>query len=263
MQSRLIIAFNFSLFGLLLLVSLPGIFIASYRQVDTLRRTVAKSKGPVPGRSSLIVMGIVQNLVLVAIAAAIGTALAPRVGLSAPVFEAITNGEPIPSDLSDMILPTIAVTAILVIPFMLAYYGYIRSRLGKETVKVVEEIRIQLGLSGRLLFGGLVEEILTRWGLMTLFVWLGTLLVDPPTSSVYWAAIVISGLLFGLGHLPGLFAAGAQKSSLLYISAIGTNLWVSFGFGWLYWQYGLIAAVAGHMLFHLAWYPLDLRYKNS
>ena len=208
-------------------------------------------------------MGIVQNLVLVAIAAAIGTALAPEVGLSAPVFEAITSGEPIPSDLSEMILPTIAVTAILVIPFLLAYYGYIRSRLGKETVKVVEEIRIQLGLSGRLLFGGLVEEILTRWGLMTLMVWLGTLIVGPATSAVYWAAIVVSGLLFGLGHLPGLFAAGAQKSSLLYMSAIGTNLWVSLGFGWLYWQYGLIAAVTGHMLFHLAWYPLDLRYKNS
>jgi len=162
-----------------------------------------------------------------------------------------------------MVLSTIAVTAILAVPFLLAYYGYIRSRLGKETVRVVEEIRIQLGLSGRLLFGGLVEEILTRWGLMSLVVWLIALVVDPPTSSVYWAAIVISGLLFGVGHLPGFFAAGAQKSSLLYVSAIGTNLWVSLGLGWLFWQYGLIAAVAGHMLFHLAWYPLDLRFQNS
>ncbi len=224
---------------------------------------MANSNRPVPSRFTLIVLGSAQNLVFVAIAAAIGTELAPMVGLSAPVFEAITIGEPIPSDLSDMILPTIAVTAILVILFLPAYYGYIRPRLGDATVKVVEEIRIQLGLSGRLLFGGLVEEILTRWGLMTLVVWLGTQVVDPPTSAVYWAAIVISGLLFGLAHLPGLFAAGAQKSSLLTISAIGTNLWVSLGFGWLYWQYGLIAAVAGHMLFHLAWYPLDLRYKNS
>ncbi len=203
--------FNFALFGLLIAVSLPGIFVASYRQVDTLRRTVARSKGPVPSRSNLVVLGIVQNIVLVAIAAAIGTALAPGVGLSAPVFEAVTNGEPIPSDLSEMVLPTIAVTAILVIPFLLVYYGYIRSRLGKQTVKVVEEIRIQLGLSGRLLYGGLVEEILTRWGLMTLIVWLGALAIEPPTPSVYWAAIVISGLLFGLGHLPGLFAAGAQN----------------------------------------------------
>lgn len=255
--------FNFPLFILLLLASMPGIFIVSYRQVDTLRRTVARSKGPVPSRSNLVILGIVQNTILVAIAAAIGTALAPRVGLSAPVFEAIANAESIPSDLSDMVLPTIAVTAILVVAFLLAYYGYIRSRLGKETVKVVEEIRIQLGLSGRLLFGGLVEEILTRWGLMSLVVWLIALVVDPPTSSVYWAAIVISGLLFGVGHLPGLFAAGAQKSSLLYVSAIGTNLWVSLGLGWLFWQYGLIAAVAGHMLFHLAWYPLDLRFQNS
>lgn len=255
--------FNFTLFALLLLASMPGIFIASYRQVDTLRRTLARSKGPVPSRSNLVVLGVVQNTVLVAIAAAIGTALAPRVGLSAPIFEAIANGEPIPSDLSEMVLPTLAVTAILVVPFLLAYYGYIRPRLGKETVKVVEEIRIQLGLSGRLLFGGLVEEILTRWGLMTLIVWLGALVIDPPTSTVYWAAIVISGLLFGVGHLPGLFAAGAQKSSLLYISAVGSNLWVSLGLGWLYWQYGLIAAVAGHMLFHLAWYPLDQRFQNS
>ena len=109
---------------------------------------------------------------------------------------------------------------------------------------------------------GLVEEVLTRWGLMPLMVWLGALVIDPPTSPVYWTAIVISGLLFGLGHMPGLLAAGAQKSSLLYISAIGTNLWVSLGLGWLFWQYGLIAAVAGHMLFHLAWYPLDRRYQN-
>jgi hypothetical protein len=255
--------FDFTLFGLLLLASMPGIFIASYRQVDTLRRTVARSKGPVPSRSNLVVLGIVQNTVLVAIAAAIGTALAPRVGLSAPIFEAIANGEPIPADLSEMVLPTIAVTVVLVVPFLLAYYGYIRPRLGKETVKVVEEIRIQLGLSGRLLFGGLVEEILTRWGLMTLFVWFGALVIDPPTAPVYWAAIVISGLLFGVGHLPGLFAAGAQKSSLLYVSAVGSNLWVSLGLGWLYWQYGLIAAVVGHMLFHLAWYPLDQRFQNS
>ena len=256
-------SFDFALFGLLLTVSIPGIFIASYRQVDTLRRTVARSKGPIPSRSSLILLGMIQNFVLVAIAAAIGSALAPRVGLSAPVFEAIASGEPLPADFSKMVLPALAVTVILVVPFLIAYYGYLRSRLGKETVKVVEEIRIQLGLSGRMLYGGLVEEILTRWGLMTLIVWLGALAIDPLTPPVYWAAIVISGLLFGLGHLPGLFAAGARRSSLLYASVVGTNLWVSLGFGWLYWQYGLIAAVAGHMLFHLAWYPFDRRFQAS
>ena len=255
--------FNGALFALLIAVSIPGIFIASYRQVETLRRTVARSKGPVPTRSTLVVVGIVQNLVLVAVAAGVGTLLVPRVGLSAPVFEAVSSSEPIPSDLSSMILPTMALSALLVIPFLLVYYGFIRPKLGKESVKVVEEIRIQLGLAGRLLYGGIVEEILTRWGLMTLLVWLGTLVVGTPSSPVFWAAIVISGLLFGLGHLPGLQAAGAQRTPLLVASVLGTNLWVSLGFGWLFWQYGLIAAVASHMLFHLAWYPFDRRYASS
>ena len=255
--------FNIALFALFVAVSIPGILIASYRQVETLRSSMARSQSTVPPRSTLVVVGIVQNLVLVAIAAAIGTTLAPRVGLRAPVLEAVSGGEPLPSDLTSMSLPTLSLTALLVIPFLLAYYGYIRSRLGKETVKVVEEIRIQLGLTGRLLYGGIVEEILTRWGLMTLLIWLGTLIVGTASSSVFWIAIVISGLLFGLGHLPGLLSAGAQRSTLLLVSVLGTNLWVSLGFGWLYWQYGLIAAVASHMLFHLAWYPFDRRHANS
>jgi hypothetical protein len=249
--------FNVTLFALLVAVSIPGIFIASIRQVETLRRTFARSKGPVPSRSMLVVTGMVQNLVLVAIAAAVGTALARQVGLSAPVFEAIAAGEELPPDLTDMILPTLVVSVLLAIPFLLSYYGYIRPRLDKKTLKAIEEIRIQLGLAGRLLYGGIVEEILTRWGLMTLLVWLGALAAGDPSSPIFWAAIVISGLLFGLGHLPGLFAAGAERTTLLYAAVLGTNLWASIGFGWLYWQYGLIAAVASHMLFHLAWYPLD------
>ncbi len=255
--------FNVALFTLLVAVSLPGILIASYRQVKTLRRTMTRSRSAIPPRSTLVVVGIVQNLVLVAIAAAVGTALAPRVGLSAPVFEAVSGSEPVPSDLTSMIFPSLALTGLLVIPFLLAYYGYILPRLGKKTVKVVEEIRIQLGLAGRLLYGGIVEEILTRWGLMTLLVWLGSLVVGTASPPVTWAAIVISGLLFGLAHLPGLLSAGAQRSPLLLASVLGTNLWVSLGFGWLYWQYGLIAAIASHMLFHLAWYPFDRRYANS
>lgn len=255
--------FNFQLFLLLIAVSIPGIILASYRQVETLRRTVARSKGPVPSRSALVITSIVQNLLLVAVASGVGTALAPQVGLSAPALEAITAGGGLPTDLSDLIVPTLAVSAFVAFPFLIAYYGLIRPRLDRSTLKAVEEIRIQLGLAGRLLYGGIVEEVLTRWGLMTLLVWLGALLVGESTSPVVWVAIAVSGLLFGLGHLPGLFASGAQKTSLLYIAAIGTNLWASLGFGWLYWQFGLIAAVTSHMLFHLAWYPVDRRYQDQ
>jgi hypothetical protein len=40
---------------------------------------------------------------------------------------------------------------------------------------------------------------------------------------------------------------------------IGLNLWASLIFGWLFWQVGLEAAMMAHMLFHLVWWPFDLR----
>jgi hypothetical protein len=41
---------------------------------------------------------------------------------------------------------------------------------------------------------------------------------------------------------------------------ISLNLWASLIFGWLFWQYGLLAAMLAHMLFHLVWWPFDLKY---
>jgi hypothetical protein len=35
------------------------------------------------------------------------------------------------------------------------------------------------------------------------------------------------------------------------------NLYAGLLFGWFYWRYGLWAAMVGHSLFHLIWYPLD------
>jgi membrane protease YdiL (CAAX protease family) len=102
--------------------------------------------------------------------------------------------------------------------------------------------------------------VLTRWGLMTLFVWLGGLLAGDAGPVVMWVAIVISGVLFGLGHAPGYLAAGYHRSPLFFTTMIGLNLWASLIFGWLYWQYGLEAAMMGHMLFRLVWWPFDVRY---
>lgn len=48
-----------------------------------------------------------QSLVLVTIAAAVGTALAYRVDLQAPFFEALVSGGPLLSALRPQIVPTL------------------------------------------------------------------------------------------------------------------------------------------------------------
>ena len=50
---------------------------------------------------------------------------------------------------------------------------------------------------------------------------------------------------------------------MLFATMIALNLWGSILFGWLFWQYGLLAAMVAHALFHLVWLPFDLRFSQS
>ncbi|MBV7340124.1 CPBP family intramembrane metalloprotease [Chloroflexi bacterium TSY] len=197
-----------------------------------------------------------------AIAAAIGTALAPRVGLRAPFFEALVAKEPVWPALTPQLVPTFLVGIGGSLLFVVVYYGVVRPRLDRQTLMHADNLRRKLGVWGRLLYGGIVEEILTRWGLMSLLVWGGVWLSGAVTSGVVWTAIVITGILFGLGHLPAHFAVGCRKTPIFIGSVIGLNLWVSLIFGWLFWQVGLLAAIVAHMLFHLVWLPFELSTQS-
>jgi membrane protease YdiL (CAAX protease family) len=72
--------------------------------------------------------------------------------------------------------------------------------------------------------------------------------------------IVVSGVLFGLGHLPSYRLAGCQVTPLFLGLMILLNLWATLICGWLFWQYGLLAAMIAHMLYHLVWLPFDLLF---
>jgi membrane protease YdiL (CAAX protease family) len=255
--------FNWSLFICLVLVCIPGILVITLSTIKTVQR-VARERMPadqeMPSRAVVALASALQTLVLMAIAAAVGTALAPRVGLGAPFFEALVAGEPLWPALAPRLLPAFATGIVGGLIFVAAYYLYFRPRLDTQTVRAMEDLRNALGIWGRVLYGGIAEEVLTRWGLMTLLVWLGTLLAGSPSPAVMWGAIVISGVLFGLGHAPGYLAAGCQRSPTFFAAMISLNLWASLIFGWLYWQYGLLAAMMAHALFHLVWWPFDLRH---
>jgi len=120
-----------------------------------------------------------------------------------------------------------------------------------------------LYLVAAVLYGGVVEEVLLRLGLMTLILWLLTKgsnkkkeKAGPVAAgqdirvSHAWVAIYISSLLFALGHLP----ATAQMMGLsapIVIRALLLNGVAGLGFGWLYWKKGLIYAMLGHMMAHI------------
>lgn len=251
--------FDWKLLYILIVLCIPGILFL----IPTIRIIYKSIKERIPAdkkiasENGFIIISIIQTMVFIAIAAAFGIAVSYKTNLHAPFLEALASNQRLWSALQPQIIPSLIVGVGGAIIFLLAYYFVFRPRLDKKTVQCMENLRMSVGILGRVFYGGIVEEVLCRWGLMSFFVWIGTLLFGYPSSLIIWIAIIISGLLFGLAHLPGYLSFGCKKTSAFITSVMGLNLWASIIFGWLFWQYGLCAAIIAHALFHIVWYPFD------
>lgn len=254
--------FDWKLFLVLVLVCVPGVLVAVPAMLPTIEASARKSlpEGKeMPRREVMIASMMVLPLTLIALAAAVGTALGPHVGLDAPFFEALVGGRPLWPVLQPQLLPALGLGVAGALIVIAAYYGLLLRHLDPGTIHAMEGLRHRLGIWGRVLYGGVVEEVLMRWGLMTVLVWLGALLVGRPSAGVLWTAILLSGVFFGVSHVPNVLAAGGKPTPALFALTIFLNLGAGTICAWLYWHYGLASAMIGHVLFHLVWWPVDVR----
>jgi hypothetical protein len=119
-------------------------------------------------------------------------------------------------------------------------------------------------LSG-LLYGGITEEIMLRWGVLSLLAWAGWRILQrgrgSPGPVLMWSATISAALVFGIGHLPAV-AALVPLSTALVARTITLNTLAGVVFGWLYWGRSLEAAMLAHGAAHvglalLAWMGLS------
>jgi membrane protease YdiL (CAAX protease family) len=112
------------------------------------------------------------------------------------------------------------------------------------------------------LYGGVTEELLLRWGLMTVLVWLTWRFLQrrsgTPQPIYIWLAIVVSALLFGAGHLPATAMQVGELTGYAVLFVIGVNATFGLLFGYLYWRYGLEAAIIAHVTAHVVSYTWNL-----
>ena len=254
--------FDWKLFLVLVLVCVPGVLVAVPAMLPAIEESARKNlpEGKeMPRREVMLASLMVMPLTIIALAAAAGTALGPGVGLGAPFFKALVDGRPLWPALQPQLLPSLGLGVAGALIVIAAYYGFFLRHLDPATIDAVEGLRHKMGIWGRVLYGGIVEEVLMRWGLMTALVWLGALLVGRPSAGVIWAAILLSGVLFGLGHVPNVLTAGGRPTPALFALAILLNLGAGTICAWLFWHHGLASAMTGHALFHLVWWPVDVR----
>lgn len=106
-----------------------------------------------------------------------------------------------------------------------------------DGLKLIPEARnLSMTFSG-IFYEGITEELMLRWGMMSLFVWIFWKLFQRsqprPNSTVYWLSIIISALLFAVGHYEAT-AMVAPVITLLWIRMIILNGIPGVVFGWLF-----------------------------
>jgi hypothetical protein len=207
----------------------------------------------------LAVLSIVQSLVLFAVVTFIGLLAANHVGLL------------IVSDLS--IVPMAIVLGVLAGVLLMGIEHFVFTPRLPDVLHSTER---QIALWKRFaasFYGGISEEVLMRLFLMSGITWLLGLFWQTteglPASGAYVVAILISTIVFGLGHLPAT-AAMTRLTPLIIVRAILLNGIYGILCGLIFWQYGLIAAMVAHfsgdivihVIVPLIYHPMTSHDKN-
>jgi hypothetical protein len=195
-------------------------------------------------------LGTVQPAILMVAFTALGAWLAPKVGLDAVLVRAAVEKRPMMPILRGQLAAAL-LAGLFMAAVILVYDAFYASKL---VVRDSPAANLEIPLITRMLYGGMVEELMLRWGAMSLFVWLvwkGSRAGEPIPVWSYWLGIALAALLFAAGHLPLLFAIqGSPSAELVGAVMIGNSIGGAV-FGWLFWKKGLESAMMAHALAHL------------
>ena len=203
-------------------------------------------------------MAVVQSGVLILIAVILGSTFASQVNLSAPVLVAILKRQPALKTLKPQIIPAL-LGGILGGVFIVFFALKFQALLPPEFLLAAKKMTIPW--YARIFYGGITEELLVRWGLMSFLVWLFFRCFQNRASTIkpiiYVSAIVVSALVFGLGHLPMAYALSPVITTPLIVYILVGNTVFGFVAGGLYWKYGLECAIFAHMSAHITMVILE------
>lgn len=237
--------FDWKLYSILLVASIIAI-IASMPYAFTLAGDALKQvPTPLP---VIVIVSLIQSSILFAVVLFLGMILSKSVGLRMPFIEAYFHHQKLTFNIKSIINNSVIlgiVAGITIVLLDLLFTG-----LGAQISLWTGQMPpFWMGMLASV-YGGIGEEILLRLFFMTLIVWIiskikrskANILDNNPAM---WLAIIISAVVFGLGHLP-ITSTVTPLTTLVIIRAIVLNGVGGVIFGWLYWKKGLESAMIAH-----------------
>jgi hypothetical protein len=233
-------------FGILYAGALTGgIVIMPY--VLKLLNTAAQSKPLKMPIRTMVLLSFLQTAVIFAVVTAVGLAAAHAIGLGAPYLEAAITGSVAlgmaPAFALAAVLGIIAGAVLLVADLWLLPYW--PAKLVEASLRTTLWDNFLASI-----YGGINEELLMRLCGVSVLAWLLSLVFHPasdaPTTAVLWTVNIIMTIVFGLGHLPALKSAAGELSRTMFARSLILNAPVGLLCGWLFWTYGIEAAIIAH-----------------
>jgi Type II CAAX prenyl endopeptidase Rce1-like len=198
--------------------------------------------------SKLLLLSFIQTAVLSAAAIGIGLLAAHRIGLGAPYIEAALQGNGSMQTVALMLRTAIPLGFLGGLILLLMDLLFL-PHLPEVLLDTARKTSLWESFTASF-YGGLNEEFLMRLFGLSVLAWMLSRIwrtsAGLPTSTVFWIANVIMAILFGLGHLPALKNLLGRIPPLMLTRTLLLNAPIGLICGWLYWGYGIEAAVAAH-----------------
>ncbi|HEY2103973.1 MAG TPA: CPBP family intramembrane glutamic endopeptidase [Chthoniobacterales bacterium] len=233
------------LFWVLFTAGLIGLAAAMPYTVALIGGILRRVALPVP-LPLLLGLQFLQGAVVLAIAVGLGLLLSRKIGLGAPALEAwlYQRAAVKPRTFQISIISGAAIATLIV---LLVYFVFLRLM---PQLPVAMEAAIPLWKRFLACFyGGLYEELLMRFFILSLFLWLISKVWrrpdGRPTRTAFWTANIIVAVLFGLGHMP-LASQLMPVTAVTIVYILSLNGIAALAFGYLYWERGLEAAMVAH-----------------
>ena len=190
---------------------------------------------------------LINPTIMLLAATFVGTFLFKRAQFGVPIVERLAGSKQKIDVINILIYGTVGG---ILSGFLLTLVGLIFNPiLPAEFLELGESLKPTLAAS--FLYGGLTEEILMRFGLMTFIVWVTSKILKDLNPKVYWIGIILAALVFAVGHFPIAFHAVGTPSVMLLLYILVGNTIGGIIFGWLYWKKGLESAFIAHFLAHV------------
>lgn len=232
---------------LLILLGLPG-----WLTLFTLPIPVAVLHTLPSGQSQLLLQLqlLLNPLLLLCLSALLGALLAHRIGL----LSIVAGTAPVRSGRDT--LPSAALLGLLLGLFLVVIDYWLAPLLGETWRQKIQQVPSAWpSLVVNIFYGGITEEIILRWGVMSVLAW-ALLKVVPPKYDKYafGLAILLSAVIFALTHLPALASTIAPVTSAILLRTLLLNGIFGILYGWLFWRNNLESAMTVHATTHIGMY---------